>query len=43
MSMAQFIHLPFRIFNSEHDLRFMDVILKRKNYLPETAPAQKTA
>lgn len=39
MSAAQFIHLPYRIFNSEHDLRFMDVILKRKNYLPDTAPA----
>ena len=39
MSMAQFIHLPFRIFNSEHDLRFMDVILARKNFIAE-APKQ---
>lgn len=33
MSKAQFIHLPFRIFNSENDRKFVESILKRKNYL----------
>ena len=33
LSKAQFIYLPFRIFNSEHDLRFMEVIMQRKNLL----------
>lgn len=35
MSKAQFIHLPFRIFNSENDKKFMETILKRKGYLAE--------
>lgn len=30
---AQIIHLPFKIFNSDNDLRFMDSILKRKEYI----------
>ncbi len=30
MSKAQFIHLPFRIFNSENERKFMETILKRK-------------
>ena len=33
MSKAQFIHLPFRIFNSENDRKFMETILKRKELL----------
>lgn len=33
MSKAQFIHLPFKIFNSENDKKFVESILKRKNYL----------
>jgi hypothetical protein len=33
MSKAQFIHLPFRIFNSENEKKFVEAILKRKGYL----------
>ncbi|NJO03649.1 MAG: YcxB family protein [Bacteroidia bacterium] len=32
-SKAQFLHLPFRIFNSDNDLRFTEALLKRKNLL----------
>ncbi|HAR19347.1 MAG TPA: hypothetical protein DCR46_01715 [Cytophagales bacterium] len=30
---AQFLHFPFSMFNSDHDLRFMEALLKRKNLL----------
>jgi hypothetical protein len=30
---AQIIHLPYKIFNSDNDIRFMDSILKRKEYI----------
>jgi hypothetical protein len=33
MSKAQFIHLPFRIFSSENDRKFMETILKRKELI----------
>jgi hypothetical protein len=33
MSKAQFIHLPYRIFNSENDKKFLETILKRKEYI----------
>ncbi len=33
MSKAQFIHLPFRIFNSENEKKFMETILRRKELL----------
>lgn len=33
MSKAQFIHLPFKIFNSENDIKFVETILKRKGYM----------
>ncbi len=33
LSKAQFIHLPFRIFNSENERKFMETILKRKEFL----------
>jgi len=33
LSKAQFIHLPFRIFNSENDKKFLEAILKRKEYI----------
>ncbi len=33
MSKAQFIHLPFRIFNSENERKFMETILKRKELI----------
>ncbi len=33
VSKAQFIYLPFRIFNSENEKKFMETILRRKNYI----------
>jgi hypothetical protein len=33
ISKAQFIYLPNRIFNSENDRKFMETILRRKNYI----------
>ncbi|MFL5729025.1 MAG: YcxB family protein [Cytophagaceae bacterium] len=33
ISKAQFIHLPFKIFNSENDVKFVETILKRKEYI----------
>lgn len=38
MSKAQFIHLPFRIFNSENDRRFVETILRRKGYIKDKTP-----
>ncbi|WP_234736142.1 YcxB family protein [Tellurirhabdus bombi] len=37
MAGAQFIYLPYTIFTSENDLRFMDALLKRKGLLAEQA------
>lgn len=39
LSKAQFIHLPFRIFNSDNDVRFTEALLKRRKLLAETAEA----
>ncbi len=33
VSKAQLIHLPFKIFNSENERKFLETILKRKGYL----------
>ena len=33
MSKTQFIHLPFRIFNTENEKKFMETILKRKKLI----------
>ena len=33
LSKAQFIHLPFRIFNSQNEIKFVETILKRKGFL----------
>jgi hypothetical protein len=33
ISKVQFIHLPFRIFNAENQVKFIETILKRKGYL----------
>lgn len=30
---AQLIHLPFRIFNTNNEIKFIEIILKRKGYL----------
>lgn len=36
LAKAQFLYLPFSIFTSEVDQKFMDTILRRKNLLVET-------
>ncbi|HEY8401523.1 MAG TPA: YcxB family protein [Cytophagaceae bacterium] len=33
VSKAQLIHLPFKIFNSENDIKFVETILRRKEYI----------
>ncbi len=33
VSKAQLIHLPFRIFNSDNEIKFLESVLKRKGYL----------
>ena len=33
VSKAQLIHLPFKIFNSENERKFLETILKRKGYI----------
>jgi hypothetical protein len=33
LSRAQFIHLPFSIFNSENDIKFTESLLRRKNLI----------
>ena len=35
LSKAQFLYLPYTIFNSENDLKFTDALLKRKGLLAE--------
>ncbi|WP_247236243.1 YcxB family protein [Telluribacter sp. SYSU D00476] len=35
ISRGQFIYLPYSIFNSEHDLKVMERILKQKNFLKD--------
>lgn len=37
LAKAQFLYLPFTIFNSEHDVKFLETILKRKSLLLEAA------
>jgi hypothetical protein len=44
ISKAQFIYLPFKSFNSDHDIKFTEIILKRKGYIKDTpAPAKQEA
>ena len=33
LSKAQLIHLPFKLFNSKNEIKFVETILKRKGYL----------
>ena len=33
LSKAQFIYLPFKIFNSDNERKFMETILRRKNFI----------
>ena len=35
ISKAQFIYLPFRIFNSDSEIKFMESILRRKGFVKE--------
>lgn len=35
VSKAQIIHLPFRIFNSDNEIKFLESVLKRKGYLKQ--------
>ena len=35
ISKAQLIHLPFKVFNNDNEIRFIETVLKRKGYLPE--------
>jgi len=35
MSKAQMIHLPFRIFNSKNEIKFIETVLKRKGFIKE--------
>ncbi len=35
ISRAQFLHLPFSIFGSDNDIKFLESILKRKNLIKE--------
>jgi hypothetical protein len=38
ISKAQLIELPYRIFNSDNEKKFVESILKRKGYIKESAP-----
>jgi hypothetical protein len=33
LSKAQIIYLPFKIFNNDNEIRFMETVLKRKGYI----------
>lgn len=35
MSKAQFIYLPFKIFNTDNERKFIETILKRKGYIAQ--------
>ncbi|MBU2915684.1 MULTISPECIES: YcxB family protein [Reichenbachiella] len=35
MSKAQMIHLPYRIFNSQNEIKFIETIMKRKSLIKE--------
>lgn len=35
MSKAQLVHLPFKVFNNDNEIRFIETVLKRKGYIPE--------
>ncbi len=45
LSKVQFLYFPFDIFRTENDIKFFEIILQRKNFLPATvkpAKAEKT-
>lgn len=35
VSKAQMVHLPFRVFNTENEKKFVETILKRKGYIKQ--------
>lgn len=35
ISKAQLVYLPFKVFNSENEIRFIETVLKRKGYISE--------
>lgn len=35
ISKAQLVHLPFKVFNNDNEIRFIETVLKRKGYMPE--------
>ena len=35
MSKAQLVHLPFKVFNNDNEIRFIETVLKRKGYIAE--------
>ena len=41
VSKAQMIYLPFRIFNTDNERRFVETILKRKGYVKEKSDGMK--
>lgn len=43
LSLAQFIYLPFSLFKGEHEIKFLESILKRKNLIKEAKPEVQAA
>lgn len=44
LSMAQFIYLPFSIFKGDHEIKFLESVLKRKNLIKtEAKPVEGAA
>ena len=43
VSKAQLIHLPFRIFNTDNERKFVETIIRRKGYIKEKTPDNKAA
>ncbi len=42
LSLVQFIYLPYTAFRNENDIRFLDALLRRKNYLKIEENTEKT-
>lgn len=43
ISKAQLIHLPFRIFNTENEKKFVETILRRKGYIKQAQVTKKVS
>ena len=35
ISKAQLVHLPFKVFNNDNEIRFIETVLKRKGYIAD--------